>query len=54
LSVSNENPAAVFLSYAAQERDAAAHVPDSFTEVQWMYLPGGETTPKFCARVKNF
>jgi hypothetical protein len=34
-------------------RDAEAHVPDSFTEVQWTRLPGGETPPAFCARVKK-
>src|SRR6187431_2463503 len=33
--------------------DADAHVPDSFTEVQWTRLPGGETTPAFCTRVKE-
>ncbi len=32
-------------------RDAEAQVPDSFTEVQWTRLPGGETPPAFCARV---
>src|SRR6186713_2588582 len=32
-------------------RDGDAHVPDSFTEVQWTKLPGGETTPAFVARV---
>jgi TolB-like protein/Tfp pilus assembly protein PilF len=34
-------------------RDADAHVPDSFTEVQWTRLPGGETNAAFCARVKK-
>ncbi len=34
-------------------RDAEAHVPDSFTEVQWTKLPGGEITPVFAVRVKN-
>jgi len=34
-------------------RDAEAHVPDSFTEVQWTKLPGGEITPAFAVRVKN-
>lgn len=34
-------------------RDAEAHVPDSFTEVQWTRLPGGETPPAFVARVKK-
>ncbi len=34
-------------------RDAEAHVPDSFTEVQWTRLPAGETTTAFCARVKK-
>ena len=33
-------------------RDADAQVPDSFAEVQWTKLPGGETAEKFCARVK--
>ncbi len=32
-------------------RDAEAHVPDSFTEVQWTKLPNGEPTPAFVARV---
>ncbi|SDR83250.1 TIR domain-containing protein [Opitutus sp. GAS368] len=34
-------------------RDAEAHVPDSFTEVQWTRLPGGETPPAFTARVRK-
>ena len=34
-------------------RDSDAHVPDSFTEVQWTKLPDGETTPAFCARVQQ-
>jgi TolB-like protein/Tfp pilus assembly protein PilF len=34
-------------------RDAEAHVPDSFAEVQWTKLPAGETTLAFAARVKN-
>ena len=34
-------------------RDSEAHVPDSFTEVQWTKLPDGETTPAFCARVQQ-
>jgi TolB-like protein/Tfp pilus assembly protein PilF len=34
-------------------RDAAAHVPDEFREVQWTRLPGGEPTPKFCAHVQR-
>lgn len=33
--------------------DSAAHVPDSFTEVQWTRLPGGETPPVFAERVKK-
>ena len=33
--------------------DADAAVPDSFTEVQWTRLPGGETTPAFCERVRK-
>ena len=32
-------------------RDADAHVPDSFTEVQWTRLKDGETPPAFCERV---
>jgi tetratricopeptide (TPR) repeat protein len=32
--------------------DHAALVPDSFLAVQWTRLPGGETPPVFCARVK--
>ena len=31
-------------------RDAEAHVPDSFTEVQWTRLPGGESGAAFAAR----
>jgi TolB-like protein/Tfp pilus assembly protein PilF len=34
-------------------RDAEAHVPDSFTEVQWTRLPGGETPPAFRERVNT-
>src|SRR3954462_1461753 len=34
-------------------RDADAHVPDSFTEVQWTKLAGGETRSAFAARVKK-
>ena len=34
-------------------RDSEAQVPESFTEVQWTRLPGGETPPVFCARVKT-
>jgi hypothetical protein len=30
-----------------------AKVPARFLEVQWMRLPGGETTPPFCARVQS-
>jgi tetratricopeptide (TPR) repeat protein len=33
-------------------RDADARVPDSFTEVQWTRLSGGEAPPAFCARVQ--
>jgi TolB-like protein/Flp pilus assembly protein TadD len=33
--------------------DADAHVPDSFTEVQWTRLPGGATPPKFAERVSK-
>lgn len=32
-------------------RDAEAHVPDEFRDVQWTRLPGGETPEKFCTRV---
>ena len=32
--------------------DRGALVPDSFLAVQWTKLPGGETPPVFCARVK--
>ena len=32
-------------------RDSEAHVPDSFTEVQWTRLPGGETPPAFTERI---
>ena len=34
-------------------RDADAHVPDSFTEVQWTRLPGGETPRGLAERVKK-
>ncbi len=34
-------------------RDAEAHVPDEFREVQWTRLPGAEAPEKFCARVKT-
>ncbi len=34
-------------------RDTEAHVPDSFTEVQWTRLPGGEASGAFAARVKQ-
>ncbi len=34
-------------------RDADAHVPDSFTEVQWTRLPGGETSAAFANRVNK-
>ena len=33
-------------------RDADAHVPDEFREVQWTRLPGAEAPEKFCARIK--
>jgi TolB-like protein/Tfp pilus assembly protein PilF len=36
-----------------ETRDAEAHVPDSFTEVQWTRLPSGESPPAFVARVKK-
>jgi tetratricopeptide (TPR) repeat protein len=32
--------------------DAEAFVPEKFREVQWTRLPGGETPPFFCERVK--
>src|SRR3954466_11178928 len=32
-------------------RDTDAHVPDSFTEVQWTRLRDGQTSPAFCARI---
>lgn len=34
-------------------READADVPDSFLAVQWTRLPGGETPPAFCGRVKK-
>ena len=34
-------------------RDADAHVPEEFRAVQWTRLPGGETSEKFCERVKK-
>ena len=34
-------------------RDADAHVPDSFTEVQWTRLPRGEAAAAFAERVKK-
>ncbi len=34
-------------------RDFDAHVPDSFTEVQWTRLKDGATPPAFCERVKR-
>jgi len=33
--------------------DVAARVPERFRERQWRRLPGGETTPAFCARVEK-
>ncbi len=33
-------------------RDAEAHVPDEFRDVQWTRLPGAEAPEKFCARVQ--
>ena len=36
-----------------ETRDAEAHVPDSFLDVQWTRLPDGEKPEKFCARVKK-
>ncbi len=34
-------------------RDAEAHVPDEFRDVQWTRLPGAEAPEKFCARVQT-
>jgi len=34
-------------------RDAEAHVPDEFRDVQWTRLPEGEAVEKFCGRVKQ-
>lgn len=34
-------------------RDAEAKVPAEFKAVQWTRLPGGETSPVFCARVQK-
>jgi DNA-binding CsgD family transcriptional regulator/tetratricopeptide (TPR) repeat protein len=34
-------------------RDSDARVPDKFREVQWMRLPGGETSPNFVERVSQ-
>ncbi len=34
-------------------RDSEAHVPDSFLEVQWTRLLGGETPPAFAERVRK-
>jgi len=34
-------------------RDSDARVPDKFREVQWMRLPGGETSPNFVERVSK-
>jgi TolB-like protein len=36
-----------------ETRDREALVPKSFLGVQWTRLPGGETPPAFCARVKK-
>ncbi|MBC7369155.1 MAG: TIR domain-containing protein [Undibacterium sp.] len=36
-----------------ETKDWDAIVPDSFMAVQWTRLPGGETPPKFCERVKT-
>ncbi len=33
--------------------ERGAQVPDAFLKVQWTRLPGGETPPAFCARVKT-
>ncbi len=33
--------------------DSDARVPDRFREVQWVRLPGGETSPKFVERVSQ-
>jgi hypothetical protein len=34
-------------------RDSEAHVPDSFLEVQWMRLPGGQAGDALVARVRH-
>ena len=34
-------------------KDGEAHVPDSFTEVQWTKAPNGEVPPAFVARVQK-
>ncbi|MBI5768358.1 MAG: tetratricopeptide repeat protein [Verrucomicrobia bacterium] len=34
-------------------RDAEAHVPDEFRDVQWTRLPGADAPEKFCARVQT-
>ena len=34
-------------------KDGEARVPPEFRAVQWTRLPGGETPPAFCARVKK-
>ena len=36
-----------------ETHDLDAHVPEEFRAVQWTRLPGGETPPAFCARVKK-
>ena len=36
---------------STRERDAL--VPDSFRDVQWTHLPGGETSPAFVARIAS-
>ena len=34
-------------------RDAEAHVPEEFRDVQWTRLPGGAGAEKFCERVRR-
>jgi len=34
-------------------RDAEAHVPDEFREVQWTRLPGGESNAAFVQRIQR-
>ena len=34
-------------------KEKGADVPESFLRVQWTHLPGGETPPAFCERIKT-